>query len=128
MDNEKDRLLMWEIASCEVLQRKSANLRTTAFGFFCTFYCFLAPGELIETSFFSIFGHVLSRLSNVINIPNLNDLVVAAWEHALLGDATWNLTVFCRLINISICTYRISVLHCPAILTHGTPQSSWGVL
>ena len=49
---------------------------------------FLPPGELIETSFFSIFRHVLSRLSVVMNIMNLNDLVVASWGHTFLGDIT----------------------------------------
>ena len=93
-------------------------LRTTAFRFFCSFYCFLPPGELTETSFFSIFGHVLFQLSNVMTIWSsccLNDLVITAWEHTFLLDTTWNLVVFCRVINISICTSRIFVLHCPAI-------------
>ena len=34
---------------------------------------------------FSIFGHVFSQHSNVMNIMNLNDLVVAAWKHIFLG-------------------------------------------
>ena len=90
------------------------NLRTTASGFFYSFY-FSEPSELIETSLF-YFGHVLSRHSNVMNIMNLNDLVAAAWKHTFLGDITWNLAVFCRLISISIYTYWISVLHCPPII------------
>ena len=57
----------------------------------------------------SIFGHVLSQHSNVINIMNLNDLVVAEWKHTFLGDITWDLAVLCRLTSISLCTYWISV-------------------
>ena len=39
----------------------------------------------------------------------------AAREHKFLGDITWNLAVFCRLISFFICTYWIFVLHCPGI-------------
>ena len=51
-----------------------------------------------------------------MNIMNLNDLVAAARKHTFLGDITWNLAVFCRLISVSIRTYGISVL------TNGTPK------
>ena len=92
------------------------HLRTTA-GFFYSFYCFLPPaGELIETSFFLFLDMFHHSFRTWLNIMNLNDLVVAAWEHAVLGDITWNLAVFCRLINVSVCTYWIFVLHCPAII------------
>ena len=57
-----------------------------------------------------------------MNIMHLNDRVVAAWELTFLGDITWNLAVFGRLIDISICSYWISMLHCPAIFTHRTPK------
>ena len=62
------------------------HFRTTVSEFFYLFYCFLPPDDLIETSFFCIFGHVLSRLSNVMNIMNLNNLVVASWVHSVPGD------------------------------------------
>ena len=67
----------------------TGHLRTTASEFFYLFYCFLPTGE---ARFFSIF--VSSRLSNVMVIVNLNDLVVVAWKHKFLGDITWNLAVF----------------------------------
>ena len=89
--------------------------RATASGFFYSFHCFAAWWTNRNQSF-SIFGHVLSRHSNVMNIMNLNDLVLAAWKHTFLGDITWNLALFCRLISISICTYWISMLHCPATI------------
>ena len=89
-------------------------LRTTASGFFIHFTV-LPPGELIETVFF-YFWTCFTRHSNVMNIMNLNDLVLAAWKHTFLGDVTWNLAVFCRMISISIGTYWISVLHCPATI------------
>ena len=38
--------------------------------FFHSSYCFLPPIDLIETRAFSIFEHVLSRISNVMNIMN----------------------------------------------------------
>ena len=77
---------------------------------------FFATRWTNRNQFFSIFVHVLSQFSNVMNIMNLNDLVAAAREETFLGDITWNIAVFCRLISISICIYWISVFHCPAII------------
>ena len=60
-------------------------LWTTTSGLFHSFYCFLPPSEvwifsyilvffatqwLTETSFFSIFEHVLSQVLNVMNMKN----------------------------------------------------------
>ena len=81
------------------------HLQTTAYGFFCSFYSFLLPVKLIETSFFLFLDIFIPAFER-----DENDLVVAAWEHTFLGDITWSLAMFCRLINISICTYWISVL------------------
>ena len=90
------------------------NFQTTASVFFYSFYCFATWLTNRNRSFY--FGHVLSCHSNVMNIMNLNDLVAAARKHTFLGDITWNLAVFCRLISASIRTYGISVL------TNGTPK------
>ena len=92
----------------------------SASGFFYSCYCFLPPGELIETSFFSIFRHVLSTAFERDEYHEFkNDLVVTAWEHTFLDGITWNLAVFCRLISISICTLCSTVLQ---LLTHGTSK------
>ena len=88
--------------------------------FFYSFYCF-APGELIETSL-SIFGHVLSQHSNVMNIMNLNNLLAAVWKHTFLGDITWNLAVFWRLISISIVLTEFLCFTVLQLFTHGTPK------
>ena len=84
------------------------HLRTTASEFFYSFYYFATRWTNRNKSL-SIFGHVLSQHSNVINIMNLNDLVVAEWKHSFLGDITWDLAVLCGLTSISLCTYWISV-------------------
>ena len=57
----------------------------------------------------------------MMNIMNLNNQVVAAWEHTFLGDIRWNLAVFCRLISISICTKDVST-NLISVLTHGAPK------
>ena len=57
-----------------------------------------------------------------MNIMNLNDLVAAAREETFLGDITWNIAVFCRLISISICIYWILCSTVLQLFTHGTPK------
>ena len=57
-----------------------------------------------------------------MNIMNLNDLVAAAWKHTFLGDITWNLAVFCRLI---IFLYVLTEFLCSTVLqlfTDGKPK------
>ena len=88
------------------------HLQTTASGFFHSFRCFLSPSKLIKTSFFYFLNMFYQEFRTWgMNIINLNDTVVAAWKHTFIGDITWNLAVFCWLINVyRLCTYWISVL------------------
>ena len=77
-----------------------------------------------QAGIFSIFQHVLSRLSNVMNIINFafrklylvktNNLVIAAWDHTFLQDITWNLLLLLKTdLHLYVYAYWISVLHCP---------------
>ena len=45
--------------------------------FFHSSYCFLPPIELAETSFFSVFEHVLTRVSHVMNIMNWTAIFIS---------------------------------------------------
>ena len=71
---------------------------------FLIHFTVLPLGEVIGELGESISGHVLPTHSNVMNIMNLNDLVVAASKNTFFGDITRNLAVFCRLISIFIRT------------------------
>ena len=81
-------------------------------------FWFVSPSEPKETRFLSVFEHVLSRVSNVMNFMNcpFGKLWIAKQKNTLLRRITWNLAVFFRLVIICIYTYWIAVLHCPASL------------
>ena len=89
--------------------------------FFYSLNCLLPPSELIETRFFSIFEHVLSRISNIMNIKNFISRnrrpSCSYWETDILLE-TRSEAVFFKLINLSafIHAYSVSVLGCPVIL------------
>ena len=103
---------MFSCEFCKIFKNLffTENLRTTASEFFIHFTV-LPPGELMETSL-SIFGHVFSRHSNVMNIMNLNDLVAAAWKHTFLGDITVFLYVLTEFLWSTVLQ----------LFTHGTPK------
>ena len=87
--------------STSFLQNTSRRL---LLNFFINFtFLFFATQWTNCKQFFYIFKHILSRLLNV----NLNNLVVAAWEHTFLGDSTWNLTAFYTLIKYLYVIYYI---------------------
>ena len=79
------------------------HLWATASRFFNSFYCFLPPGELIETSFFYFWTCFITAFERDEYHELKQYKVAAAWEHTFLGDITWNLAVYCRLISSSIC-------------------------
>ena len=98
------------------LQKTSGQL---LLDFFYSFYCFACRWTYRNQSFYfwTCFITVFKR----DEIMNLKDLVAATWKHI----SRWyrmEFRVFCRLINISLCTSWISVLHCPESFTHGTPK------
>ena len=95
--------------STSFLQNTSRRL---LLNFFINFTgVFFATHWINWKQFLYIFKHVLPRLLNV----NLNDLVVAAWEHTFLGDITWNLAVFIHWLSI----YMLYVIY---LLNLCTPQ------
>ena len=88
---------------------------------FYLFHCFVTPWTNRNQSF-SIFRHVFSWHSNVVNIMILNDLVVVSWKHTFLGDITWNLVVF---LDWLVFLYVLTEFVCSTVLqllTHATPK------
>ena len=98
------------------------HLRTTTSGFFYSSYCFLSPGELIETSFFFYFWAWFIKAFKRDEYHELKQSSCFC-----MGDGIWmefirrNLAVFCRLISISICTKDVST-NLISVLAYGTPK------
>ena len=98
------------------------HLRTTASGFFYSFYCFLSPGELIETSFFFYFWAWFIKAFKRDEYHEFKQSSCFCMGDGIWMEfIRWNLAVFCRLISISICTKDVST-NLISVLTHGTPK------
>ena len=105
------------------------NFRTTASGIFSFTRLFLTPSELVETRFFLFFEHVISRLSNVMNVMSFafEEIYLEKSTAKLLSDGNTHFTEKPREIKGWLLgwltnyhsytyTYWISVLHNPVIL------------
>ena len=98
------------------LQKTSGQL---LLDLFYSFYCFASRWTNRNQSFyFWTFYHGIQTWWNHESKRSsccCMEAQISRWYHM-------EFRVFCRLISISICTYWISVLHCPELFTHGTPK------